>query len=134
MEIFTMGVAAMLSAVPPKGDRVLESFKMFLILKSSENPYAAQLHDYFVSVLRGAEEILDDPSKLNTNTLPEAISLAVTLMKDPDLKAIFDSIGEGMEPSKGQAERALEKLDNMERAFAFGSKSTDFGETVYAVI
>ena len=42
----------MLAAIPPKGDRALESFRMFLALRSKEDAYSLALFDYFSYTLR----------------------------------------------------------------------------------
>lgn len=113
----------MLSAVASQGDRALESFRMFLALKSKDDAYSKALLNYFVSTLGKAKSILDDPKSISKDTPPEVVSLAVQLLKDEDLRAVFENIDIESGPTKDQAGTALKA---MEESVAFNCQPAHF--------
>ena len=113
----------MLSAVASQGDRALESFRMFLALKSKDDEYSKALLNYFVSTLGKAKSILDDPKSISKDTPPEVVSLAVQLLKDEDLRAVFEKIDIESGPTKDQAGTALKA---MEGSVAFNCQPAHF--------
>lgn len=113
----------MLASIPPKGDRALESFRMFLALRSKEDAYSLSLFDYFSHTLRVAKIVLDDPSAISKETPPDVISLAVQLLKDQLLREVFDKIDISKGPTREQAGIALRA---MEGSVAFNSQPAHF--------
>ena len=113
----------MLSAVASQGDRALESFRMFLALKSKDDEYSQALFGYFASTLAKAVSVLSDPSTISKDTPPEVVSLAVQLLKDEDLRAVFENIDIESGPTKDQAGTALKA---MEDSVAFNCQPAHF--------
>jgi hypothetical protein len=113
----------MLAATPSKGDRALESFRMFLALKSKDDAYSRALFNYFAQTLQKAKTLLDDPSAISKDTPPEVVSLAVQLIKDHHLREVFGKIVLSVGPTKEQADYALKA---MESSVAFNCQPAHF--------
>lgn len=113
----------MLAAAPPKGDRALESFRMFLALKSKDDNYSRALFDYFVRTLKNAKLVLDDPNGISQETPAEVVSLAVQMLKDQNLRKVFEAIDLSEGPSKEQADAVLKA---MEGSVAFNCQPAHF--------
>lgn len=113
----------MLSAVASQGDRALESFRMFLALKSKDDEYSKALFEYFASTLKKAKIILSEPDSISKDTPPEVVSLAVQLLKDETLRAVFEDIDTESGPTKDQADSALKA---MEGSVAFNCQPAHF--------
>ena len=113
----------MLSATPPKGDRALESFRIFLSLKAKDDAYSRALFDYFAQTLLKAKILLNNPKKISRDTPPEVVSLAVQLIKDHHLREVFEEIDLSDGPTKEQADYALKA---MESSVAFNCQPAHF--------
>lgn len=119
----------MLAAAPARGDRALESFRLFLALKSQDDAYSGSLRDYFVTTLQMAKALLEDPETISQTTPPEAVSLAVQFLKDQLLREVFDEIDVSSGPTPQQADRVLKVMEN---SVAFNNQPAHFAEGVYS--
>lgn len=121
----------MLAATPPRGDSALESFRLFLALKSQEDAYSKSLLEYFVRTLAKAKALLNHPESISRETPPEVVSLAVQLLKDSSLRQVFDEIDVASGPTPEQANHALKV---MESSVAFNNQPAHFAEGIRAII
>lgn len=121
----------MLAAASSRSDRALESVKMVLRLESKNQQYPETLKIYFRKVIQQTVELLNDPTEVASQAMPEAVSLAVKMSSDQELRNLIEGIQKFDNISSDQAERALSSL---EASFDPTGESAHFSKEIYAAI
>lgn len=121
----------MLAAASSRSDRALESVKLVLLLESKQQDYPESLRTYFMSVLRQTMDLLHRPADNASTVLPEAVSLAVKMSSDQELRKAIEEILSQPKISCNTAEIALNSL---EASFDPSSQSAHFSKEIYAAI
>ena len=121
----------MLAAASSRSDRALDSVKLVLLLEAKEEAYPDTLKAYFREVIRQTIELLNNPSELASEAMPEAISLAVKLTTDDQLRELVQNLLDDENISSEQAEMALTGL---ETSFDPNCEPAHFSKEIYAAI
>jgi hypothetical protein len=121
----------MLSAISTKNERVLETFKLVLLLTAEKKALPESLMKYYRSVVSEASDLLKEPKRVAAEARPEAVVLAVKLLND---EALRDSIHELTENEWPEAATAQAALAGLERSHEANSQFTYLGEEIRAVI
>ena len=101
----------MLAAASSRSDRALDSVKLVLLLEAKRQAYPDTLKVYFWEVMRQTIKLLNNPSELASEAMPEAISLAVKLTADDQLRELVQNLLDDEDISSKQAEMALTCLE-----------------------
>ncbi|WP_288938810.1 hypothetical protein [uncultured Roseovarius sp.] len=121
----------MLAAASSRSDRTLDSVKLVLRLEAARQNYPEPLKQYLQNVVKQANDLMDRPEEVASETSPEAVSLAVKFSSDEALRRALQAIlGEG-DISSDDAALALESL---ETSFDPIGESAHFGREIYAAI
>lgn len=121
----------MLAAASSRTDRTLDTIRLVLLLESKRQAYPESLKKYFTEVVRQAVELLRHPGSVASEVSPEAISLALSVLSDQDVRKTIESIVENQSMSQQQAEQVLETL---ETTFDTNGKPAHFSKEIYAAI
>ncbi len=101
----------MLAAASSRSDRTLESVWLVLQLEKTQQQYPEQLRNHFREIIDQTLALLVEPDKNVAEAMPEAVSLAVKMLSDNELKEAIESLAGKSEFSKEQAEQALSSLE-----------------------
>ncbi len=121
----------MLAAVESRSDRALETVKLVLALEAKKQRYPETLKNYFREVIKQTLALLEEPSGTASTALPEAVSLALKLSLNQELRAAIEAIENANEIDTERAEVAL---NNLETGFDPSSESAHFSKEIYAAI
>lgn len=121
----------MLAAVSPTNERVLETFKLVLLLTAEKKALPGNLMHYYRTVVAEASELLREPMSAAADARPESVILAIKLLNDDTLRAAIHELKEGEWPEATTAQVALEGL---ERSYETNHQLAYLGEEIRAVI
>lgn len=121
----------MLAAAESRSDRALETVKLVLALETKRQQYPDTLKTYFKEVVKQTMALLNSPAESASTALPEAVSLAVRLSSNKDLRAAIEEILQQDDIDANKAETALNSL---EAGFDPSSESAHFSKEIYAAI
>lgn len=121
----------MLAAASSGSDRTLNSVHLVLVLEAKSQKYPDELRRYFRSVVEQTVDLLKEPTNAVSGAMPEAVSLAVRMASDDELRTAIEAIIENEDFSREQAEQALSSL---EASFDSNRQSAHFGEEVFGAI
>ncbi len=121
----------MLAAAESRSDRALETVKLVLALESKQQQYPETLKTYFNEVVRQTMALLKEPYGAASTALPEAVSLAVRLSTNAELRAVIEQI---LQQDDIDAVKAETALSNLEAGFDPISESAHFSKEIYAAI
>lgn len=102
-----------------------------LALESKQQQYPDTLKAYFREVVQQTMALLKSPSESASTTLPEAVSLAVRLSSNDELRAAIEQI---LQQDDIDADRAETALSNLDAGFDLSSESAHFSKEIYAAI
>lgn len=120
----------MIAVASSSSDRALETVKLVLLLEVKKQDYPSTLKNYFRDVIKQTVELLEKPSDSAYEVMPEAVSLAVRLSSNDELRAVIKEILKNDITSK----RAEKALNNLEVNFDPNSESAHFSKEIYASI
>lgn len=121
----------MLAAAESRSDRALETVKLVLSLETKQQQYPDSLKEYFREVIQQTVALLKSPSATASTALPEAVSLAVRVLSNEDLRAVIEEI---LQQDEIDAEKAETALSNLEAGFDPSSEPAHFSKEIYAAI
>jgi len=121
----------MIAAASSRSDRALESVLLVLRLESKNQQYPDTLKSYFRTVIQQTVDLLDRPIEVASQAMPEAVSLAVKISSDEELRELIEDILKVDNISSDQAEKALSSL---EASFDPAGESAHFSKEIYATI
>lgn len=121
----------MLSATESRSDRALETVKLVLAMETKHQQYPDSLKTYFNEVVKQTIALLQSPSDTAPTALPEAVSLAVRLSSNAELRSAIEQI---IQKDSIDAETAETALSNLEAGFDPRSESAYFSKEIYAAI
>lgn len=121
----------MLAAAESRSDRALETVMLVLALETKQQQYPDSLKAYFKDVVQQTMALLHSPSASAPTALPEAVSLAVRLSSNNELRTAIEQI---LQQDDIDASRAETALNNLEAGFDPSSESTHFSKEIYATI
>lgn len=121
----------MLAAASSDSDRAFGSLKLVLLLEAKNQDCPQPLKDYFWNVLDQAVKCSTDPKSISTGSKPEAVSLALRISTDNDLRSLLWEMNRTHSISADQAKRALEEL---EVSFDSGDEPAHFSREIFAAI
>jgi hypothetical protein len=121
----------MLAATSSRSDRTLDTIRLVLLLESKKEAYPATLREYFRGVLAQTVELLNRPAEVAADASSEAVSLAVKMSSDAELRELIVEILRKNSVSQEQAEQVLVSL---ETSFDPSRESAHFSKAIYAAI
>lgn len=121
----------MFAATLPNTDRVLETFKLGLLLESKNQTCPKNLKDYFQQVIEQSLALFDKPKSNAASALPEAVSLAVKYSTNKELHTVLTSLLSEASRTSELAKTALQELEN---TFDPNCESAHFSPEIYAAI
>lgn len=121
----------MLAATSSRSDRTLDTIRLVLLLESKKQDYPATLRKYFKEVLEQTVALLNRPAEAAAAASSEAVSLAVKMSSDSELRELIEEILNKDSVSQQQAEQVLVSL---ETAFDPSRESAHFSKEIYAAI
>jgi hypothetical protein len=102
-----------LAAAPSSEERALQLFKVALtVLKRGDQPPSASLLGYVEKVIQQASALAHDPSKPPAGVMPEAIELALEMLRTAEVR---EAITSAAQHDAVPPEVASEILRRMER-------------------
>lgn len=119
----------MLAASSSRSDRTLDTIRLVLLLETKKQDYPATLRHYFKEVLAQTVALLNRPADAAANASSEAVSLAVKMSADTELRELIEEILRRDSVSKEQAEQVLVSL---ETSFDPSRESAHFSKAIYA--
>lgn len=122
----------MLAAAESRSDRSLETVKLVLALETKQQQYPESLKAYFKDVIQQTIALLRSPTESASSALPEAVSLAVRLTSNDELRVAIEQILH--QDGIIDADKAETALSNLEAGFDPRSESTHFSKEIYAAI
>lgn len=121
----------MLAAAESRSDRALETVKLVLSLETKQQPYPETLKAYFKEVVLQTMALLKSPADSASTALPEAVSLAVRLSSNEELRTAIEQI---LRQDDIDADKAETALNSLEAGFDPSSESAHFSKEIYAAI
>ena len=121
----------MLAAAESRSDRALETVKLVLTLETKQQQYPDSLKAYFKEVIQQTVALLKSPSSTASTALPEAVSLAVRLLSNEELRAVIEEI---LLQDEIDADKAETALSSLEAGFDASSEPAHFSKEIYAAI
>jgi len=121
----------MFAATLPNTDRVLETFKLGLLLESKKQDYPPSLKDYFREVINQSLALADRPEGVAASPMPEAVNLALKFTSN---EALREALSELFINKKNASELAKVALKELESTFDTNRESTHFSAEIYAAI
>lgn len=121
----------MLAAASPISEQPLETIKLVLLLEARGEKYPATLKNYFKDVLTQTLDLLRDPAASAPTALPDAVSLAVKLSTNNDLRSAIEEIAKEDDIASAVAQNAL---SNLEADCDANRQSAHFSREIYAAI
>ncbi len=97
--------------IAARGSREAELFKTVLSLTASGERIPEEIKAYFALVLKQAKKIVSHPETVSADIYPEAIDLALDLLKIENLSEKLKSIEQVDSLTGEQASIILEKLE-----------------------
>ncbi|WP_349358690.1 hypothetical protein [Stappia sp.] len=121
----------MLAAAESRSDRALETVKLVLALETKQQQYPDTLKAYFKEVVQQTMALLKSPSESASTALPEAVSLAVRLSSNEDLRMAIEQM---LQQDDIDADKAETALNSLEAGFDPNIESAHFSKEIYAAI
>ncbi len=121
----------MIAATSSKGDRVLETLKLVLMMASNKEKYSDTLKDYFFNTFTNAKSLLNNPTTFDDDLSPDVISLALRLKVNEELLELLEQMHQEQKISK---EPAFEALNQLESVFDPSREPAHFSQEICASI
>src|SRR5680860_643545 len=102
----------MLAAISPDKDGALGTLRLILQMKAAGHDYSKSLETYLVKVIEQSFQLIDKPEEYSGDALSEALSLALHIKMDSDLKQSLESVIRDKDEEAVSASTALKSLEN----------------------
>ena len=121
----------MLAAATAERDGALGMLRLVLRLEAMEQDYSDELSEYLMRVIQQSLDLAEDPARYTGDAPAEALSLALHIKSDENLRKALQSI---ITDGSKKSEPALDALKSLETRFDARCEPTHFSSGVYAAI